>query len=129
MEAINEEHEQEYKRLALDTIKNKDFNVEDEKVVEKCLILLKKWYDKPKFENIVNYYREFQSLKRQPNESIVEFFRKFQELEVQMKNVGLELPSFALAIQLMESSNLTPQEKNILLLVSTLKMKVESILK
>ena len=74
MDAIKEEHEEEYKRLALDTIKNKDFNVDDEKVVEKCLILLKKWYDKPKFQNIVNYYRNFQSLKMQPNESIVEFF-------------------------------------------------------
>ena len=74
-----------------------------------------KWFGKPKLDEACEAWKDFKDIKRNKDESVDEFILKYETCESNLKCSVVELPQLILAIQLVESLNISEdQKRNIL---------------
>ena len=101
---------EEFKRLEYE-IYNDNFDHNDTEALKKAVKLLEDWFGKSVLEESVDEWRSFISLKMKTGETVAEFLRRFEMAETKFKSLKCPLPDRYLAIQLLDGTNLTEQEK------------------
>ena len=115
IEALQQEgRKKEKERVELEE-QNKLINPDDENVIKEIIIKMEKWFGKPKLDQACESWKDFKEVKRKESETLDDFILRFETVESNLKCSVVELPQLILALQLVETLNISAdQKRNIL---------------
>ena len=115
LESLQQEgRKKEKERIELEE-QNKLIEPESENVVAEIITKMEKWFGKPKLDQACDAWRQFKEIKRGESEPVDDFLLKFETSESNLKCSAVGLPQLLLALQLVESMNISDdQKRNIL---------------
>ena len=76
---------------------------------------MQKWFGKTKIDEASDAWKSFKDMKRSKEEPIDEFLLKFETVESKLKCSAVELPNLILALQLLESVDVTSDQRRSIL--------------
>ena len=108
----NSEESEDLKHLVqVEFVENEAFDKKDANVVTKMLDLIKEKLSKTDMEKSTEAWLNFMDIKQKKDESIKDYVARYEQAETKLKNVQIKIPNKALAIHLMQKSNLESQSK------------------
>ena len=84
---------------------------EADDVIEEIIFKMEKWFGKPKLDEACDAWRDFIALKREESDPVDEFLLKFETNESNLKCSATGLPKLILALQLVESMNISEDQR------------------
>ena len=76
---------------------------------------MQKWFGKTKIDEASDAWKSFKDMKRSKEEPIDEFMLEFETVESKLKCSAVELPNLILALQLLESVDVTSDQRRSIL--------------
>ena len=80
-------------------------------VLQKCLALLQEWFSKTKLEDSCDTWKDYINIKMKGGEKVTEFIRRYEMIEIKLKSLNVPQHPRILAIHLLNSTTLSPEEK------------------
>ena len=109
--SIESEKGEMKKFLEVSVVENREFPKTEPDSVEKIVDLVIKTLGKSSLESASEAWKGFIELKQAKDESIRDYILRFELLEANVQNAKLPIPSTALVMQLLMSSNLSSMSK------------------
>ena len=111
LEALQQEgRKQEKERIELEE-QNGLIDPEADDVIEEIIFKMEIWFGKPKLDEACDAWRDFIALKREESDPVDEFLLKFETNESNLKCSATGLPKLILALQLVESMNISEDQR------------------
>ena len=102
---------------------NKSFDRKSKTIIKDMVNIIRKKLDKSDLEKCSDAWIQFMNIKQEVNESAQNYVVRFEQVETLLKNSKIVLPERALAIHLLNKSNLEAQSKENVLKMSKSAMK------
>ena len=100
----------EKQRVELE-VQNQKLDPEDENVIPNVILKLQNWFGKTRVDEASESWKGFRDIKRSTNEKIDTFLHRFETIEAQLKSSINEIPNLILALQLLDSVDVTSDQK------------------
>ena len=97
--------------VEVEFVENKDFDRKAENCITNILTKIREKLGKSDIEKCSTAWINFITIKQNTDEAASDFVTRFENIETQLRNVNIQIPSKALAIHLMNSSNMEQQSK------------------
>lgn len=107
----SEECDELKKLVQVEFKENQSFNKKSETIIKDIIAKIKEKLDKSDLEKCSEAWVKFIDIKQQSDESAQSFVVRFEGVETQLRNVKINIPNKALAIHLLNRSNLETQSK------------------
>ena len=92
-------------------VRNRIIDPTNENVVAELIPKMKEWFGKTFVDETTTSWRSCIYLKRKPEEKVGDFILKYETMECNLKSSGINLSSLNLAIHLLETVNLSENQK------------------
>ena len=97
--------------VQVEFVENQTFDKKSVTIIKDIITKIKEKLDKTDLEKCSEAWMKFIRIKQEKDESSQSFVVRFEQTETQLKNVKIKIPNKALAIHLLNSTNLESQSK------------------
>ena len=111
--------------VEVEFVENHDFEKKDDAVISTMIQKIKEKLGQTDIEKCSEAWIDFINIKQEPEEASVTFLSRFEKVEQQLRNVNISIPNKALAIHLMNRSNMEEQSKENVLTKTNLSSESE----